>query len=262
MRVAATFLVSPLTLGTSISPSATGGLIGASAPEEITRLTVVPGATCDPAAGFWPITLPAGTAELVARVKLPTFRHSLLELQAPSTAVRADVTGEPVTAGTVIGLKPADTTILTSVPGATLIPPTGLWLITCPAGIVVLAAVVTVAARVAFWIAAMAALCVRPTTFGTVAVKAEPVDTTILTVLPGLTLLPATGSWLITWPAGTVRLASVDTVKIRLAFWIAVMAALCVWPTTFGTVEVGVGPVDTTKLTGLPIATFRPPAGL
>lgn len=53
----------PTTLGT-----VTGG------PRDTTRSTAEPGATDVPAAGFWLMTLPAGTEVLVCRVIDPTVR--------------------------------------------------------------------------------------------------------------------------------------------------------------------------------------------
>ena len=50
----------PTTLGTM-----TGGAVGG--PEDTTRLTAEPEATEAPAAGFWPMTLPAGTVALACR---------------------------------------------------------------------------------------------------------------------------------------------------------------------------------------------------
>ena len=83
-------------------------------------------------------------------------------------------------------------------------------------------------------IAVSAAACVRPTTFGT-ATGAGPVETTRSTAVPAATLAPASGLWLITLPAGTVPLEDVVTVPTtRPAPVIAVSAAACVRPTTFG----------------------------
>src|SRR6185436_20368585 len=108
----------------------------------------------------------------------------------------------------------------------------GVWLITDPAGTVVLDAVVTVPrARPALVIAAVAAVCVWPTTFG-VATCGRPLDTTSDTAVPVATRVPAVGVWLITDPAGTVVLDAVVTVpSVRPAPVIADVAAVCVWPT-------------------------------
>lgn len=105
----------------------------------------------------------------------------------------------------------------TGLPGLTLMPPTGSCLMTVPAGTVVLVSVVTVTVRPAVWMAETAALCERPTTSGTVASKPEPEDTTMAMALPGKTLSPAVGFWLMTVPAGTAKLAAVVTVAVRPA---------------------------------------------
>jgi hypothetical protein len=101
---------------------------------------------------------------------------------------------------------------------------------------VVLEAVVTVpTASPAPVIAVVAAACVSPTTFGT-NTGGGPVETTRLTADPEATEVPATGVSLITSPGGTVVLAAVVTVPtVSPAPVIAVVAAACVSPTTFGT---------------------------
>ena len=73
--------------------------------------------------------------------------------------------------------------------------------------------------------------------------------------------MPAAGFWLITDPAGTVVLDAVVTApSVRPALVIAVVAAACVWPTTFGVATCG-SPVETTSATALPVATCVPAAG-
>src|SRR5712691_7235059 len=64
-----------------------------------------------------------------------------------------------------------------------------------------------------------------------------------------------------TIPDGTVVLGAVVTVpSVRLAFVIAVVAAACVRPTTFGVATCG-GPDDTTSATALPVTTCVPATG-
>ena len=87
-------------------------------------------------------------------------------------------------------------------------------------------------------IASVAAACRQvPTTLGVVATRGNPDDqTTSATALPDRDLcrLPP-GVWLITDPAGTVVLGAVVTVPTTsCAFVIAVVAAACARPTTFG----------------------------
>src|SRR5215475_12475567 len=132
---------------------------------------------------------------------------------------------------------------------------------TDPDGTVVLEAVVTVPTiNPAFVIAVDAAASVRPTTFG-VATCGGPDDTTRATAVPTTICVPAVGFSLMTDPDGTVVLDAVVTVPtINPAFVIAVDAAACVRPTTFGTATCG-GPDDTTSATALPLATCEPAIG-
>src|ERR1700683_4178900 len=89
-----------------------------------------------------------------------------------------------------------------------------------------------------------------------------PLDTTRFTADPVPTDVPATGLSLITLPAATVPLEAVVTVPTtRPAPVIAVVAAACVSPTTFGTETCAV-PVDTTRFTADPRATDVPATGL
>jgi len=112
----------------------------------------------------------------------------------------------------------------------------------------------------AFWIAVVAAACVCPTTLGT-ATGAGPEETTKFTAEPGATGVPAAGFSLMTLPAGTLLLEAVVTVpSTKPAFWIAVVAAACVCPTTLGTAT-GAGPEETTKFTAEPGATGVPAPG-
>jgi hypothetical protein len=158
---------------------------------------------------------------------------------APVIAVVAAACVNPTTFGTLTFDGPVDTTMFTAEPAATLVPATGLSLITSPDATVLLDALVTVPnTNPAPVIAVVAAACVSPTTFGTVT-DAGPVDTTMFTAEPAATLVPATGLSLITSPDGTVPLGAVVTVpNTKPAPVIAVVAAACVSPTTFGTVAV------------------------
>src|SRR4029079_1475539 len=126
---------------------------------------------------------------------------------------------------------------------------------TDPDGTVVLDAVVTVpTVRPAVVIADVAAVCVRPTTFGT-ATCGGPDEMTSATALPTFTCVAAIGFWLITDPDGTVVLDDVVMVPtVRPAVVIAELAAACVRPTTFGTATCG-GPDETTRAPALPTFT-------
>ncbi len=78
---------------------------------------------------------------------------------------------------------------------------------------------------------------------------------------PGATSTPPTGSWLMTWPAGTVALNAWVTVPtVKPAPVRAVAAAAWVMPTTSGTAT-GSGPLETTMSTADPGATSAAAAG-
>ena len=81
---------------------------------------------------------------------------------------------------------------------------------------------------------------------------------TSATALPAATSVPAAGVWLIT-PAGTVALVAWSSRRAEARAVIAVVAAACVWLTTFGTATGG-RPVETTSATALPVATCVPAA--
>src|SRR3954468_7212194 len=163
--------------------------------------------------------------------------------------------------GTATCGRPDETTRATALPVVTCVPAVGDSLITEPAGTVVLDAVVmTPTVRFTLVIAAVAAACVWPTTFGT-ATCGKPDETTSATALPVVTCVPAAGASLITEPVGTVVLDAVVTAPtVRFTPVIAVVAAACVWPTTFGTATCG-RPDETTSATALPVVTCVPAAG-
>ena len=93
-------------------------------------------------------------------------------------------------------------------------------------------------------------------------VVAGPVDTTIATALFCGTLLPATGAWLITLPAGTVALFALVTAPTVNPTPVIVDCAVA-WsiPTTLGTVT-SPGPSDRVNDTGLFSGARAPPPGL
>jgi hypothetical protein len=197
--------------------------------------------------------LPTATVVLDAVVTVPNVRP------AEVIAVVAAACVLPTTFGTATCGGPLETTRLTEDPLLTCVPAVGLWLITLPEATVVLDAVVTVPnVRPAEVIAVVAAACVLPTTFGT-ATCGGPLETTRLTEDPLLTCIPDVGLWLITVPEATVVLDAVVTVpNVRPAEVIAVVAAACVEPTTFGTDT----PLETTSATALPPFTDVPAVGL
>src|SRR5437868_11184092 len=98
-------------------------------------------------------------------VTAPTTRFALVIAEVAAACVR------PTTFGTVTCGGPDETTSATALPVATDAPLTGDWLITDPAGTVVLDDCVTApTTRLAPVIAELAAACARPTTFGTATV--------------------------------------------------------------------------------------------
>src|SRR5215470_14396460 len=276
--------VRPTTFGTATC----GG------PDDTTNATALPTTICVPAVGFWLTTDPAGTVVLDDVVTVPTVNPAFV------IAVEAAACVRPTTFGTATCGGPDDTTNATALPTTICVPAVGFWLMTDPDGTVVLDAVVTVpTVNPAFVITVEAAACVRPTTFGTatcggpdettsatalptvnpasvIAVDAAacvrpttfgtatcggPDDTTNATALPITICAPAVGFWLTTDPAGTVVLDDVVTVPtVSPASVIAVDAAACVRPTTFGTATCG-GPDDTTSATALPITICVPAVG-
>jgi hypothetical protein len=94
-------------------------------------------ATEVPALGLWEITSPAATVALDCALIVPTVR------EAAVNALVAAAWVSPITAGTTVLTGPLDTTRLTPLAAATLLPATGDWDITTPARIVALAWVVT-----------------------------------------------------------------------------------------------------------------------
>jgi len=166
-----------------------GGGGVAPGPVDTTSATAEPAATFVPAAGFWLITLPEGTVPLECCETVPTASA------APVIDVVAAACVRFTTFGTATG--PVDTTSATAEVAATLVPAAGFWLITLPAGTVVLDCCETVpSASPAPAIAVVAAASVRLTTFGTITgpgVGAGPDDTTRFTAEPAATPVPDAG---------------------------------------------------------------------
>src|SRR5437660_6750840 len=109
---------------------------------------------------------------------------------------------------------------------------------TLPAATVLLDCIVTVpTVRPAPVMALVAAACAWPTTFGTGtgAGGGAPLETTKLTAEPLATIVPAVGLSLMTLPEATVLLdCCVTAPMVRPAPVMALVAAACIWPTTFG----------------------------
>ena len=109
------------------------------------------------------------------------------------SALSAAVCVKPTTLGTATCGGPEEATSATALPAVTCVPAAGDWLITEPAGTVVLLAVVTRPTRnPALLNAVVAAVCVKPTTDGTVTGGA-PDETSRATALPLVTCAPPAG---------------------------------------------------------------------
>src|SRR3954467_13294959 len=133
------------------------------------------------------MTDPAGTVVVTCVVIVPTMRPAFVIAVVAAACVR------PTTFGTATCGGPDDTTRATALPLATWVPGVGGWLVIDPAGTIVFDTVVTdPSVRPAFVIVAVAAACVRPTTFGTATCDA-PDDTTSATALPLVTCVAAAG---------------------------------------------------------------------
>src|SRR5438067_4028180 len=267
---AAPLLVMPLTLvfapaptgGASVETNATSSVLAATAnaglvivrsgpadrdtvvaivgavPSETTIATLLPPAASDPPVGVWLMTLPAATVVLAA-VVTDTVKP------APVNDAVAAACVCPTTFGTDTGGGPLDTTRFTAVPTSTVSPLTGLWLITTPAGTVVLLCCVIVPTTSPFSrmmliavFAVFASPSGTPTTIGVI-VPSEIVRST--GELAGSTV-PSSGFTNITVPMwNSVLLAEPTVPTVSPAFRIAVVAAASVRPFTGGTVSSGFG---------------------
>jgi hypothetical protein len=151
------------------------------------RFTAEPACALVPATGLSPTMLPTGTVALFANVTVPVTSP------APTIALFAAACVNPTTFGTTVVAAPLEITRLTAEPEVTLLPDVGFSEITKPDATVALDCVVTEpTVKPAPVIAEVAALWLKPTTFGTVTL-ATPLETTKLTVELELTLLPAIG---------------------------------------------------------------------
>src|SRR5262245_7502053 len=212
----------------SSKPSARTSPAAGAGPCDTTIATALPAVTWTPAAGVELITLPFGIVAWNACVTAPTINPAFVIAVVAAACVRL------TTFGTVLSAGPSETVSAMPLPGLTLVPAAGAWLITVPAAAALFTLVMEPATTPAFVSAVVAAACVRPTTFGTSA----PRDTVIVTVLPNGRSRPAAGFWLITLPIATVGLFASTDAATRSAFTIAVCAAAWVKPTTFGTTVV------------------------
>jgi hypothetical protein len=128
-------------------------------PVDTTSATAEPAATLVPAAGFWLITLPAGTVALDCCETAPTTSPAPVIAVVAAACVRLLTFGTDTGPGA--GTGPVETTRFTAEPAATPTPDAGFWLLTLPAGTVALDCCVTVpTTSPAPVIAVVAAACV------------------------------------------------------------------------------------------------------
>ena len=162
---------------------------------------------------------------------------------APVSDVVAAAWLRPTTFGTVTGGLPLETTRFIAVPTSTVRPSAGFWLITTPAGTVVLLCCVITPMVIPCSRMMLSAVCGvftspsgTPTSNGVIV----PSEITRSTREPAGSVKPERGSVETTRPIGIVGLLTVVTLPgSRPAFRIAVFAAACVRPMTFGTVLSG-----------------------
>src|SRR3954469_2132960 len=167
--------------------SVTSGTATCGRPEEITSATALPTIASAPAAGFLLITQPAGTVMLDAVLMAPTVRPMLV------SALDAVACGLSVTSGTATCGRPEEITSATALPTTTSAAAAGFWLITEPAGTVMLDAVLmgpTVRPMLVSAVEAVA--CGLLVTSGT-ATCGKPEEITSATALPTMTSAPAAG---------------------------------------------------------------------
>src|SRR5271169_5083100 len=185
--------VRPTTVGT-----ATFLAFGASA---TTRLIFVLERTSLAALGSWLRTFPGDWLEDGWRVTVPLARP------ASSIADCAEERLSPVTSGTVISAGPLETSTVTVLPCRSTVPAGGSVPITIPAGTVALEVLCTSGTKPAPCRRSLASVACSPWTSGR-ATLAGPPETTILTVEPLLSELPAGGDWVTTRPVATRTLAA------------------------------------------------------
>src|SRR6185312_16582988 len=153
------------------------------------------------------------------------------------------------------------TTIVTPVPGSTLLPAAGDWLTTVPGAFVSVSFCAIVTSKPRLPSVCCACCCVKPTTSGT-EVCCGPLETTTVTSDPRATLWPAAGEVEITSPAGTVPSGCCTTRLTLKPAAVSCLIAFC-WlsPTTVGTCT-GAGPLETINATVESSFACAPPAGL
>src|SRR3954465_146816 len=247
-------VVSAVVAAACVSPT-TFGALTCGRPDETVSAIALPTTTSAPAVGFWLMTDPAGTVMLDAVVIVPSTSCAVVSAGVAAACV------SPTTFGALTCGRPVDTVSAIALPTTTSAPAAGDWLMTLPAGTVMLAAVEIVSTTsCAPVIAVVAAAWVRPTTSGALTCG-RPVDTVNPIALPTMTSLAAAGFWLMTLPAGTVMLAAVEIVpSTSCALVIAVIAAAWVRPTKAGALMCG-RPLETVSAIALPTTTSLAAAG-
>src|SRR3954471_9588515 len=139
----------------------TAGALTCGRPVDNVSAIALPTTTSAPAAGDWLMTLPDGTVMLDVVVIVPTTSCTVV------IALVAAAWVNPTTSGALACGRPVEIVSATALPTTTSAFAAGFWLMTDPAGTVMLGAVVIVpTTSCAVVIALDAAACVRPTTSG------------------------------------------------------------------------------------------------
>src|SRR5438105_229550 len=206
-------------------------IVGA-VPRETTIATALPPAASVPPVGVWLMTVPAANVVLAALVTVTVK-------PAPVSDAVAAACVCPTTFGTATGGRPLDTTKFIAVPTSTVSPSAGFWLMTMPAGTVVLDCCVTTpttipAPRMRF--CAVSLTATSPDGAPTMSGVIVPSEITRSTGAFAVNVVPSRGLTAITVPIlNTVLLACVTVPTTSPACRIAVVAAACVSPRTAGT---------------------------
>src|SRR3954467_11952931 len=165
----------------------TPGALTCGRPDEIVSAIALPTTTSAFAAGFWLMTLPAGTVMLDAVVIVPTTSCAVV------IAVVAAACVNPTTPGALTCGRPDETVSAIALPTTTAGLAVGFWLMTLPAGTVMLDAVVMVpTTSCAVAMAVVAAACANPTTPGALTCG-RPDETVSAIALPTTTSALAVG---------------------------------------------------------------------
>src|ERR1051326_7200257 len=201
-------------------------IVGA-VPSETTIATLLPPAADEPPDGVWLMMRPAATAAL-GPVVTATGKPAPVNVAVPAACVC------PTTFGTVTGGGPLETTRFIAVPTSTVSPSSGSWLITMPAGTVVLVCCVIVPTTSPFsgmMLSAVPGVTELPSGTPTSTGVIVPSEIVRSTGEFAGSEVPSSGFTNITVPMWNCVLLALVTVPTRRPAWrIAVVAAACVRP--------------------------------